>query len=443
MPLDPSIPLQSNVPPDPLTQAAKIYTIKAAMQQSQMGDYELQDQLTLRDAAGLPGVKNPDGTMNISALLSNVSGKVSPKAMMVLSDAAQKQESYKQAQQKHKQEQAAAFMKASADPMASIYTEYKQNSAKVGPDKAWEMSQPKTEQLRQELSQMFPDMKMNEGMKSPDQLEAAARHSSEYLKNQQRATQPETPHESRTRDETERHNREVEASAKRKEGDAETGLKTEDYKFMAGQYLAGDKSVMQNLGRGAQGARDIRMLRKTIRTEAAAQGMTPVHVAIKMAEFEGLKAGERTAGTREAQLGFAAHELEQFIPLARNAIEKVPRTEFRPINKLIELAQTQKLSPNQAALVAANRSVINAFSMVASRGAQTVHNVEEAEKMLSTAQDQPTYNAVLDQLDREVKGALKAPQQVKEDLRRGMTGETPKAEEKKRKVWTGSGFEMR
>src|SRR5258708_38034146 len=108
MALDSSIPLSAAPAPqqsDVLGQADKIFTIKAAMQQAQMGDYELQDQLTLRNASGLPGMKNPDGSMNISALLGEVSGKVAPKAMMVLSVAAQKQEPYKQPLRKHKQEQ--------------------------------------------------------------------------------------------------------------------------------------------------------------------------------------------------------------------------------------------------------------------------------------------------------------------------------------------------
>ncbi len=198
-------------------------------------------------------------------------------------------------------------------------------------------------------------------------------------------------------------------------GSKANALDADDIKFMANQYLAGDRTVLQNLGRGVQGAEDLRALRKAIRTEAQAKGMTPEHTAIKIAEFEGLKAGERTAGTREAQLGFAAHELEQFLPLAEAASKKVPRTDFKPLNALIQAGENQ-WSPEQAAFVAANRSVINAFSMVASRGAQTVHNVQEAEKMLNTAASHDVYKAVLDQLDKEVKGALKAPGQVRADL---------------------------
>lgn len=151
---------------------------------------------------------------------------------------------------------------------------------------------------------------------------------------------------------------------------------------------------------------------------------SPDDMLSNQADFQGQKAGARTAGTREAQLGFAAHELEQFIPLAKQAGEKVPRTAFKPVNKLIEAGQDQ-WSPEQAAFVAANRSVINAFSMVASRGAQTVHNVQEAEKMLNTAGSHEVYKATLDQLDKEVKAALKAPGQVREDLRGRRAGDKP------------------
>lgn len=200
-------------------------------------------------------------------------------------------------------------------------------------------------------------------------------------------------------------------------------LDEETTKDMAKQYLAGDKSVLQNLGRGNQGAQNLIALRKAISQEGRAQGLTPEGIAVKIAEFEGLKAGERTASTREAQLGFAAHELENFIPLAQAASAKVPRTDFVPLNKLIQAGESA-WSPEQAAFVAANRAVVNSFSMVASRGVQTVHNVQESEKMLNTAATHDQYTATLKQLDQEVKAAMKAPKQVRADLADRTTGTT-------------------
>lgn len=222
MAIDAQIPLQGNKPPDPLAAAAKIYTIKAAMQQSQLGDYELQDQLTLRDASSDPRAKNPDGTMNIQSLLSLTTGKVSPKMTLTLTDAAQKQEQQRVQKQEQQRKQFEEFHKASSGPMASIYGEFKADSDKVGPEKAWEVAQPKTEALRQELSQQFQGMQL-QPMTKPEQLETAARHSADFQKQQLKSTQPETPHESRTRTEVERHNAATEG--KGEEGKAPSGYR--------------------------------------------------------------------------------------------------------------------------------------------------------------------------------------------------------------------------
>lgn len=259
MPLDPNIPLQSGKnQQDPLESASRIFMLKSAMQQSKMGDYELQDQLTLRDASGMPDVKNQDGTMNIPALLGHVTGKVSPKTMLTLTDAAQKQEVFKQQQQKAKQDQMQAFVKASADPMASIYTEYKTDAAKVGPEKAWEIAQPKAEALRQELSQTFKGMNL-QPMKSPDQLEAAARHSETALKQQMRATQPETPHEARLSSAAERRAAAAESAVAKKPDASKGGMAgwSEEEKDKLAQDAMKDKSILTNIGRGTQGRQDI------------------------------------------------------------------------------------------------------------------------------------------------------------------------------------------
>lgn len=193
----------------------------------------------------------------------------------------------------------------------------------------------------------------------------------------------------------------------------------ETLNFMAKQYLTGDKSVMVGLARSPI---TMNAMRKEIVSEAKAQGMTPAHVSVKMAEFQGALAAERVAGTREAQLGFAAHELEQFVPLAENASKAVPRVGFKPINQLIQLGENQ-MSPDQRAFVAANRAVVQAYGQVAARGGTNVHSVVEAEKMLSTADSHAAYKAVLNQLQLETKGALQAPKEVKKDIAEGITGE--------------------
>ena len=198
-------------------------------------------------------------------------------------------------------------------------------------------------------------------------------------------------------------------------------MSDDEVNFLAKQVIAGDKSVMSGYSRSPE-------IKRRIQSEvvkvAKEKGYTPEHLAILNAEYKGLESAERTAGTREAQLGFAVSELSNFIPLASAAIDKVTRTGFKPINQIIQIGEAQ-WSPEQAAFVAANRSVINAFAQVASRGVPTVHSTEEAEKMLNTAGSPEVYKAVLKQLSLEAKAAQKAPSDVRKDLRSGVEGTKP------------------
>jgi hypothetical protein len=425
MPLDPSIPLSATKPPDPLESAARIFTIKAAMQQAQMGDYELHDQLTLRDASGMPDVKNPDGTMNIGALLGHVTGKVSPKTMITLTSAAQQQQQFQQQQQKQKQDQMQAFFKASADPMASIYTEFQKDSKDVGPEKAWEIAQPKTEALRTQLSQTFQGMNL-QPMKSPDQLQEAARHSQSYLQQQLKAPD-------RALKEREVQARERSVAVQEKKADAGIsgkGALSEDALNMAAdQYLAGDSTAAQGYARNAQMKSQ---LTNKIAERAKSKGMSGEDVAAKVAEFQGIKAGERSAGTRTAQVGMAVNEAQRMIPLALDASEKASRSGIKSFNDIQQAVQKGTASPDLRKFVAANNSLVNVYSRAVSpTGTPTVSDKDHAREVLSTGFSKGDYKAAVDQLQKEMEAAQASPGDVRKEFRKAVTGKEEGPKRKK------------
>src|SRR6202040_653490 len=105
--------------------------------------------------------------------------------------------------------------------------------------------------------------------------------------------------------------------------------------FMAAQYLAGDRSVMGGLGYGNTGAANRAKLRDAIQSEARARGMSPAEVATTIAEFEGLKAGERTLGTTGARIGLGLAEAKVFAPMVIEASDKVSRTQYPNLNALL------------------------------------------------------------------------------------------------------------
>lgn len=192
----------------------------------------------------------------------------------------------------------------------------------------------------------------------------------------------------------------------------------ETLRLKAEQYLEGDETVKRNLGRGTQGSKNIVALEEMIAKVAREKGMNARQIVEKIAEFQGMRARERTIGTREANMQTSAVEAREFANLARESATEVWRTTFVPLNKLVETVQSGTGSPEMRRFVVANRSLITAYGQVMARtGARTVHDTQEAEKMLMTADSPKAYQAGVDQILREIDVALKAPGEARKNLR--------------------------
>lgn len=194
---------------------------------------------------------------------------------------------------------------------------------------------------------------------------------------------------------------------------------------MADQYLAGDRTVLQNLGRGAQGAANVVKLREAIADRARAAGVNPQGIVDNFNEQAGKLAGERAVGTRAANISLAANEANNMIDIATKASEAVPRTQYVPINKAMQLVQSGSSSPELARFVAATNSLVNAYvRAVSPTGVPTDSMREHAYNMLNTAQSHEAYVAVTKIMQDEMKAALQAPGQVKKELRGESGGES-------------------
>jgi|GEM_PF-5502294 len=214
----------------------------------------------------------------------------------------------------------------------------------------------------------------------------------------------------------------------RLQGDPNAALDPEDLHFMAQQYLAGDRTVLQNLGRGAQGSKNLVALRNEVRKQAEAQGMTGKDLAASVAEFEGIKSGERALGTRTAQAGMAVNEAGQFADIAQQASEQVPRSQFVPANKALQAYETNTGDPKIVAFGAATNSLINAYARAVSpSGTPTVSDKEHARDMLNTAQTPEQYASVVSMMKREMSAAQASPGQVRSEFREAVTRGKPMA----------------
>ncbi len=202
-------------------------------------------------------------------------------------------------------------------------------------------------------------------------------------------------------------------------GATEPTINDDTLTAMAEQYLAGDKSVFQNLGRGAQGAANVVALRQRVAEVAKEVGMTPDQIALAQAEFMGQGAAQRTLGTRTANFGLAEKEALEMADLVVNTSAVVARTNFMPVNKAIIAYNDQTGDPETRAFGAALNSFINAYARAVSPvGTPTVSDKDHARAMLSRADGHKALVAIMDQLKAEMKAAEKAPSAVRDQLRR-------------------------
>jgi len=201
-------------------------------------------------------------------------------------------------------------------------------------------------------------------------------------------------------------------------GAGEPTINDETLTAMAEQYLAGDKSVFQNLGRGAQGAANVVALRQRVTEVAKEAGMTPDQVALVQQEFGGMGAAQRALGTRSANFGLAEKEAYAMADLVVEASSKVPRTQFMPINKAIMAYENNTGDPQARQFGAALNSFINAYARAVSPvGTPTVSDKDHARSMLSTADSHEALTAIMEQLKREMDAAGAAPGAVQKQIR--------------------------
>jgi hypothetical protein len=201
-------------------------------------------------------------------------------------------------------------------------------------------------------------------------------------------------------------------------------LDPETINAMAQQYRAGDTSVLTNLGRGAQGAENIVALRKRIAEINAAGGESGAEQANRNAEMFGVKAGQRTLGTKQANIEMAATEFQQVLPVVQKASQAVSRTNYPDLNRIIQAFETKTGDPNIVAFGGGVNTLVNLYARAISPGGvATVSDKDHAREILSKAWSQGQFDAAVGMMKQEIDAALTSPGKVREDMRkRFLTG---------------------
>jgi hypothetical protein len=196
------------------------------------------------------------------------------------------------------------------------------------------------------------------------------------------------------------------------------GLSSDAIELATDRLLNGEKAkdVLANFGRGAQGAAAITAVQNRLAEKAKANGVDASSI---LNNVQNVTADNRTfteLGAREGKIAPAVQEAQNFAKIALDASANVPRDQFVPWNKLKNYSESQLSDPNLAQFKAANTSLINAYARAVGGGSVTVHGQEEGEKMLNTATDQKSYQAVVNQILKETQGALESPKQVRDRM---------------------------
>jgi len=206
-------------------------------------------------------------------------------------------------------------------------------------------------------------------------------------------------------------------------GGGDASLDDETLDMMADQALRGDRSVFTNIGRGAQGSVNLVRLRSRITQKAKERGVTGADLASITADYGGQQAGLRTSGNISARIENAAAEAAELAPLAIDASRNVARSGFLPFGKMEVMFNVKTNDPALNKFATANIGLATAYANAMARGQKaTVSDMQEARELLSTAKDQPAYEAIVGQMKLEIRAAQRAPQTVRNHLRNEISG---------------------
>jgi hypothetical protein len=136
---------------------------------------------------------------------------------------------------------------------------------------------------------------------------------------------------------------------------------------------------------------------------------TPDQIADQIAggqiDFGAAKKETTTAAAQAGRVAIATNELNTFAPLVLQASAAVPRGSFLPVNKLLQMGETQISDPNLKQLKIAVTSMLNAYDQLAARGGTDVKKREEAHSLLTTADSPEALFAAVSMFQKEAQAA--------------------------------------
>lgn len=195
-----------------------------------------------------------------------------------------------------------------------------------------------------------------------------------------------------------------------------TGLTAGAIKIYGDAIVSGAKPSALGLGYG------MNPVKKSVDNYVAS-----THPGFKMADAETNYLGQQkeasTVGTSAGRIKLAANSLDQAIPLARNAMQKVDLTSFPSLNAFENYARAHTGDPNITALNTAIQTVISDYSsLIARNGQQTDSTRAASRELVNSNMASGQLDAFFDQVEKEKDAQLKA---IDVTQGKGLAGKAP------------------
>lgn len=206
--------------------------------------------------------------------------------------------------------------------------------------------------------------------------------------------------------------------------DVKPTLTPEAITSLAKRVAAGDKTALQNIGRGAQGAANLTAVNNAL----AELNLDPKAVMKGRETVAAAGAGMRSAAQRAAKIDAAAIEVDKFADNALTSLAKVTRGNLVPLNSILSKAKLGTGSAEEAEFATYVQSLVGAYASVIGRGTPTVHSQEEAAKIIRKDYSPEQFRAMVAALKIEARAVVDASKAAGDNISEHTFGKDSKVE---------------
>jgi hypothetical protein len=138
-------------------------------------------------------------------------------------------------------------------------------------------------------------------------------------------------------------------------------------------------------------------------------------IASGQLSFANAKVEGRAAAGVAGKVTYAEHEIEQTIPLLREASANLPRGQFVPWNKLQQMGQAADSDPKLKEFKAYMTSLSNAYDMLSARGGTDAEKRAHNRELFNTADSPEALEGVLKAVQNEAQASGRAADESMRD----------------------------